>query len=286
VLGAMILMIVNIFRTNPSFTPSYFLKNDVMALKKFKEISTKRDLLVSWWDYGWPLWYYTERDNTLIDNGLHDADTYLVAKLLLAKSDKFVANALRYFGENPYNDTQVLARFAKKENLQERFKMLENTTLDKKKTRDIYFMIHRDMLLTFNMFEQIANIDLKTGKNEGNYSQLYISDLLKPYSKRDPIVHGDTFNFDLRNGVIKGADGAQMQIHGVIISENSKLVAAKAYNRKSNMNLVIYNRVKAIYLDNRALNTFLVKALLLDRYDKNLFEKVIETPSFKIFKLK
>lgn len=283
---AVVLMLVNILRVNPSFTPNYFTKNDVKALYDFAKNSNEKDLLISWWDYGWPLWYYTGRNNTLVDNGRHGADTYLVAKLLVSNDDAFVANALRYFSDQQQGKRSILPLLAEKEDLKKRFEDLKVHASKKQKKRDVYFLLHRDMLLTFKTLEDFAHIDIKTGANTSENSQLYISDLLRPYSKKIPIVKGDTFDFDLRNGMIRGHDGATTQVQGVIIVNDAKVTAAKRYNPKAAMNLIIYNNTKAIYLDNKALKTFLIKALLLDQYNKNRFVKVAQTDSFKIFKLK
>jgi len=285
-LAGVALMIVNVLRVNPSFTPNYFLNSDVKALKDFAKKSKQKDLLVSWWDYGWPMWYYTGRNNTLIDNGRHGADTYLVSKLLLSKNDTFIANSLEYFADKQRGNSEILPSLIKSEDIKKTFETLKVNRPKRKKDRDIYFMLHRDMLLTFNTIEDFANIDINTAHKIRENSQLFISDLLRPYSKREPVVHGDTFDFDLRSGVIKGTDGASTQIRGVIIVDNFKVTAAKPYNPRSAMNLIIYNKTKAIYLENSAMNTFLIKALLLDQYSRERFEKVVQTDTFKIFKIR
>jgi len=285
-LVAVVLMIVNILRVNPSFSPSSFTHNDVKVLREFASQSKQNDLLVSWWDYGWPLWYYTGRNNTLVDNGRHGADTYLVAKLLLSKEKDFVPNALQYFGNKRQGNASILPSLIHKENIIERFNDLKKNRPKKASSRNIYFMLHRDMLLTFRTLEDFAYNDLETGKKTQENSQLYISNLLRPYSKKEPIVKGDTFDFDLRNGMIKGHDGASTQLQGVLIVEHGKILAAKHYNPRSSMTLIIYNKTKAIYLDHIALNSFLIKALLFDPYDKTRFTKVAESETFKILKLK
>ncbi len=285
-LSVVALMIVNILRVNPSFTPSSFTHNDVKVLREFASISKQDDLIVSWWDYGWPLWYYTGRNNTLVDNGRHGADTYLVANLLLSKEKDFVPNALQYFGDKRQGNSSILPSLIHKEDIVKRMNDLKKNRPKKASNHDIYFMLHRDMLLTFKTLEDFAHNDLQTGEKTQENSQFYISSLLRPYSKKEPIVRGDTFDFDLRNGMIRGHDGASTQLQGVIIVENNKIIAAKRYNPRSPMSLIIYNKTKAIYLDHIALNSFLVKALLFDQYDKTRFEKVAESSTFKILKLK
>ncbi len=280
------LMVVNVLNVNSFFTPTAFTRGDVKVLREFALKSKPDDLLVSWWDYGWPLWYYTGRNNTLIDNGRHGADTYLVANLLLSKEKDFTANALEYFGAKQRGNSSILPDLIHKEDIVKRFEDLKKSRAKVSSKRNIYFMLHRNMLLTFKTLEDFAYNDLKTGKKTQENSQLYISSLLRPYSKKTPMLYGDTFDFDLRNGMIKSHDGASTQIQGVIIVEKNKVVAAKRYNPRSPMTLIIYNKTKAIYLDYRALNSFLIKALLFDQYDKNRFTKVAESDTFKILKLK
>ncbi len=147
-------------------------------------------------------------------------------------------------------------------------------------------MLHRDMLLTFNMMERFAQTDLQSGQHQEKPSELYISDLLQPYHPASPLIQGDTFTLDLRRGEMQGNDGTKTTVYGVIITENGTIKASKQYNKNSPYILIVYNKSKAIYLDTTAFDSFLVQALLLDLYDKSLFEKVVQTPSFKILKLK
>ncbi len=289
-LAAILLMIYNIVIANTSASPYFFKKAEVTTLKEFASVNKKKDLIYSWWDYGWPLWYYIGSNNTLIDNGRHGSDTYLVSRLLMSNNQNFVANAMRYFSEKNLEGRkqrikEVLPYVIKTENLTDIFQELNYNIPTQKRERGTYIMLHRDMLLTFKTLEDFANTDLKTGKTGAN-SELYISDLLKPYNPNDPIIHGDTFKFNLRSGEIIGNDGAKAKIHGVIISQNGEITVAKQYNKNASHILIIYNNSKAIYLDTKAFNTFLVQALLLDKYDNSLFEKVAQTQTFKILKLK
>jgi dolichyl-diphosphooligosaccharide--protein glycosyltransferase/undecaprenyl-diphosphooligosaccharide--protein glycosyltransferase len=284
------MMLYNILLINATASPYFFKKNDVITLKEFAKQSDSNALIYSWWDYGWPLWYYTGQKNTLVDNGRHGSDTYLIAKLLLSANQNFVANASRYFSQKQLearkkHSAEVLPYIIKTENLNDIFQELNYNIPVEKKDRATYLMLHRDMFLTFKTLEEFATTDLDTGNNNPTM-ELYISDLLKPYSPKDPIIHGDTFKCDLRNGIMMGSDGAKAQVNGIIISNGGKIAAAQQYNKKANYILIIYNNTKAIYLDMRAFKTFLVQALLLDRYDKSLFTKVVETQKFKILKLR
>lgn len=283
--AASLLMLFNIFRVNPSFYPAFFDADDVNALKTFRDQSSDKDLLISWWDYGWPLWYYTGRNNTLIDNGRHGTDTYLVANALTSEKEHRTYNLLRYTSEMQRGRGEVLPQLAKSENLGKLFSTLTYTDLTTTKSRETYILLHRDMLLTFQTMQHFGNINLHSGKYEQN-SNLYISDLTEPFNPSKPIVQGDTFTIDLRSGTIKGQDGAQAKLKGIITVENGSITASKGYHQKASMHIIIYNRTKAIYLDNALLNSFLIKAQLLNVYDRTLFEEVAATDKMKILRLK
>lgn len=280
-------MLLNIARLNPSFVPSYFAADEAEALRSFAKQSAQEDLLVSWWDYGWPLWYYTGRNNTLVDNGRHGPDTYLAAKVLLARNDTFAANALRYFAEQQRGGGEILRPLAARENIAQRFDDLELLrSVEVNATRDVYLLLHRDMLLTFKTLEEFASIDIRSGVQKPGSMQLYISDLRRPYDKHEPMLRGDTFDFDLRSGVIRGHDGAQTRIAGVMVIQDGGVVAAQRYDAHSPMHLLIYEDTKAIYLDHEAMQTLLVRALLLGQYDRSRFEKVAQTSKMLLLRLK
>ncbi|RUM63547.1 MAG: hypothetical protein DSZ03_05165, partial [Sulfurimonas sp.] len=289
--AALVLMLYNIVVVNNTVAPCFFKKKDVIALQQFAALNTDNDLIYSWWDYGWPLWYYIGSNNTLIHNGRHGSDTYLIAKLLLSSNQNFVANAARYFSQkhlegHAQHKQEVLPYVIQTNNLNDIFQELNYNIPTDARGRNTYIMLHRDMLMTFNTIERFAQTDLQSGQRHGMASELYISDLLQPYHPASPIIQGDTFTFDLRRGEMQGNDGAKAVIYGVLITQNGTITASKQYNKNSPYILIIYNNTKAIYLNTAAFDSFLVQALLLDLYDKSLFEKMVQTPSFKILKLK
>ncbi len=288
--AALVLMLYNIVIVNNSVAPYFFKKDDVIALQKFATINKKNDLIYSWWDYGWPLWYYIGNNNTLIDNGRHGSDTYLVSKLLTSPNQNFVANAMRYFSQKHREGVaqhipEVIPYVIQTNDLNEILQELTYNIPVSQRDRTTYIMLHRNMLLTFPIIEKFANTDIYKGTSHVN-AELYISDLLEPHHPKKPIVRGDTFTLDLRRGEIVDQSGRSSTIHGVIISNNGMLTAARQYDKHSDYILIIYNNTKAIYLNMNAFNTFMVQALLLNKYDTDLFESVVHTPRFKILKLK
>ena len=285
-LAAIALMVFNIVRLNPHLKPFYFLKPEAKALQSFTAHSTPKDLILSWWDYGWPLWYYTGRDNTLIDNGRHGSDTFYIANMLLSSNPVFVANSAKFADatKNTHH-LEVTPVIAENGDIFDKFREFSNPKTVVPSPADAYIMLHRDMLAILPTIASVANKDPRTGQPT-RQQQFYISNLLRPYTGKEPLLYGDTFTLDLRNGTITGNDGASARIGGVVISENGKLKVGKRYDKHSPMIMIVYNKTKALYMDTSVFNSFLIQALVLNRYDHERFEEVADTGIMKLFKVR
>jgi len=62
--------------------PTVFTKQEVQILDNLKQDSSSKDYMIAWWDYGYPLWFYADK-NTLIDGGKHQNDNFIVSEILL-----------------------------------------------------------------------------------------------------------------------------------------------------------------------------------------------------------
>lgn len=89
-LGILIPNITHIYNYDRFIRP-VFLKSEIKDLDKLKQIASPKDYTLSWWDYGYPIWYYTNT-NTLIDGGKHHDDNFIIASLLLSNSSQFASN--------------------------------------------------------------------------------------------------------------------------------------------------------------------------------------------------
>ncbi len=285
-LAAAGLMLFNILKLNPYLKPFYFLKPEVKALHAFTAASRPNDLVLSWWDFGWPLWYYTGRSNTLLDNGRHGSDTFYVGNELLSANPVFVANSAKYAAAlKAKRIYEVVPYIAQHGEIFRRFRFFSDPKYNPASPGNAYFLLHRDMLAYLPTIAGIADRDPRSGRPT-RQRQFYLSTLLEPYSPASPIVRGDTFTLDLRNGVITGSDGASTRINTVAVSENGKLVAAQRYDARSPMFMILYDKTRALYMDGSVFGSFLIQALILDRYDKTRFEKVADTGKMKIFRVR
>ncbi len=145
---------------------SVFNPEQVRALQKLNEATQPNDFAVSWWDYGWPLWYYADM-RTLIDNGRHFADNYTVASILLSSSQRFSHHATHYFYElyaaNSGKDAIVQA-LKSDVNATQLFRAIEDEHIGLPKVHEKYLVLPLGLLrLGYTLFT-FANIDPQTAR--------------------------------------------------------------------------------------------------------------------------
>ncbi len=124
--------------------PTVLNKAEVEDLVKLNKIAKSKDYTLSWWDYGYPIWYYSDT-STLIDGGKHDNDNFIISKILQTDSPQLAANLARvavetYVDSNYSVVTNTLFRNRKKDQIDpnELLAKLKNNAYPlPEKTRDI-----------------------------------------------------------------------------------------------------------------------------------------------------
>jgi len=75
---------------NKAITP-VFTKSEINQLDELKKVANPKDFTLTWWDYGYPIWFYTNT-NTLIDGGKHHHDNFIISKMLISNSSQLAYN--------------------------------------------------------------------------------------------------------------------------------------------------------------------------------------------------
>lgn len=280
---ALTLMLYNITLFNRHIGPFYFEKQEVSALRAYAQEAPGDELLISWWDFGWPLWYYTGRNTTLIDNGLHGADTYLVARMLTATDDATVVGAARFAAAHRApGHLEALPYALQHRSLEAIVQSLPRFRTDGAKPAAI--LLHRDMLLTLPAIQSIARRDPLQPTQPIHPAEFYVSRLLAPPTAQH--IEADTFTFDPQRGIIQGRDGPRAQVAALVVSTQGKVASERRYSTRSNYFLIIFEGTHALYMERAVFESFLIQALLLDRYDEKLLQKVVDTGRMKLLRLR
>jgi hypothetical protein len=281
--------ILNILKYNRYISPFYFSStDDIKALNKLKEISTPNSFIIAPWDYGWPLWYYSNI-GTIVDNGKHGEDKYIVSKILLSDNQQFVRNASLFF-INKYkkNSLSKIMSYFTKEYHVEYLKTLEEKNCSLPNiTKNTYILLHKNMIFsTYNAIESCSNIDLQTGREYPSnlYNRFYLQTKYNNYQTILKTRH--RFSIDIINGKIISTNPKEnAYVREIVIIEGSKIKFKKQYNSRNNIYIIIdTNRV--LVMNKKLYNSFLIQALLLNNYNHNLFDEIARDDNLLILRVK
>ena len=274
--------------------PTVFMQNEVKILNEFKNKSSSKDYVITWWDYGYPLWYYADK-NTLIDGGKHNSDNFIVSDILLTTSQLEAARLARLSVEAYVSSDYDLVTNALFKNKQEDQIDVSAYLEDLRygdvqlppSTRDIFLYLPMRMLDILPTVKLFSNIDLETGVATS-----------KPffYSSQRFKDNGNTIQFG--NGIALLKNQGQIQIGNQKVplgefikvgynKEGKLIINRQTVNPMSRISIIyLESYQRFLILDSEYLNSTFIQMYVFENYDKALFEPVILDPLVKIYKLK
>ncbi|NWF65845.1 MAG: peptide transporter [Campylobacterales bacterium] len=277
--------------------PVVFTKDEVTVLDKLKNIAKREDYVVSWWDYGYPIRYYSDV-KTLIDGGKHNGGDNFTVSFALMKTQLEASNMARLDVEFT-EKMQVDSCFPSFECILKGYKVSSNdinnflSSLNSKefnlpnKTRDIYFFLPFKMIEIFPTVDLFSNMDIVTGQQ---YARPFF------YTTQSFQDVGDRIN--LGNGIALLKQGGVLQLQNQNIPINTFNVTEYDNSgvlqkniQKINPNSPIHvifmkNYNMFLVVDDRVYNSAYIQLYVLENIDTELFEPVILTPLAKVYKLK
>ena len=274
--------------------PTVLNKSEVTDLVKLNEISESKDYTLSWWDYGYPIWYYSDT-STLIDGGKHDNDNFIISKIMQTSSPELAANLSRlavetYVDSNYSVVANTLFKNGKEDQVDPNLFLAalddEDYSLPKK-TRDIYLYLPYRMMNIFPTVSVFGNLDLTTGKAERRIS-FYPTQAVS--NKDGILVFRNGIQFDTRKGMISLGQ-QQIKVKNFIVSQMTKegktQLESQSYYADGQFAIVYMQSYgQFIVMDGETFNSTYVQMFMLGKYDKDLFELVVSSPYSKIYKIK
>jgi len=325
ILGTAMMLYPNIEHIKGYKVPTVLNKAEVADLVKLREISNPKDYTLTWWDYGYPIWYYSGT-STLIDGGKHQNDNFIISTIMQTSSAELVSSLSRLAVETYVKGNQSYKQYDKNNSseIPEMFKMkdsngetyhagmgpvsnylfkngqknkinpntflmeLENGSYQvPAKSRDIYLYMPYRMLKIFPTVCIFGNLDLTTGKKKRNM-------IFYPTSIRSK----DNGVVTLNNGIIfDGTKGIvtlgnqKGKVQNFISTLNTSDGKVKLQSQRYHMDgeyAIVYMKSygQFIVMDIETFKSAYVQMFILGKYDKNLFELVVSSPYSKIYKLK
>jgi len=275
--------------------PTVFNQEEVKILDQLKSIASPKDYTLTWWDYGYPIWYYSDT-NTLIDGGKHHADNYIISKILTTDSQMQAANlartAVEIYAKKHLAYTPVANDiFEKDGKALDVSDVLDEMRLSNykvpKKTRDIYLYLPNRMLNIFPTVAVFSNLDLNSGERY-KPSLFFVSRNFRDTGKR--IFFGNGVELVKNNAtLLLGRQRVQLHHFTVVGYDKDRHLHKQdqIINYNSTVNVIFMKSYNTfLVLDDKMYNSLFVQLFVFENYNKELFEPVILNPFVKIYKLK
>ncbi len=276
-------------KSYPYLTPTTLFKSEVALLDELNKKSSPKDYVITWWDYGYPIWYYADV-NTLIDGGKHNEDNYIVSKILTTSNQRLAAN-LAKLSIKVYTDTnktvapQLFIKEGKPVDVDAFLAKIASPAYkapDPK--RNVYLMLPHRMFDIFPTVAYFSQRDLNSGELRAR--KFFYKNRIA--QKGDKLYIGRLV-VDLRRGVLL-LGNRQIPIKSVYIlgiDMNGKSRYKEQKIRNQGINLIVNKSFgEGILADDYYLNSTFFQMYLFDRYDPELFEPVVMSPWMKIYKIK
>ena len=155
------------------------------------------------------------------------------------------------------------------------------------KTRDIYLYLPYRMLDIYPVVQKFSNINLMNG----DIKKVPFYFVSKRFKQVESTVNlGNGISFDLKSKTVK-INNNIVKIRRFVETFYSKDKTLKRKDIISNfqgeINIIYMSDYKTfLLLDEQSYNSLYIQLMVLEEYDKSLFEEVIMNPDVKIYKLK
>ena len=281
----------NIMHVKGYLVPTVLNKTEVADLDKLDDMASNKDYTLTWWDYGYPIWYYSDT-NTLIDGGKHTHDNYIISKLMFSDSPQQVANLSRLAVETYVSSNYAIVADTLFKGTKKSPKLFMDELKSKdyelpEKTRDVYLYLPFRMMRIFPTVGVFGNINLKTGKPERQI-HFYPSTIAKKNGTMVMLQNGIVF--DIAKGEIE-IGGKTKKVQRFDVAALGQDTMTKVQSQLMSIDgefcvVFLKSYGQMIVMDRATYNSAYVQMFMLGKYDKELFELVVSSPYSKIYKVK
>ncbi|NPA59491.1 MAG: peptide transporter [Epsilonproteobacteria bacterium] len=273
--------------------PTVFNADEVKVLEQLHSIASREDYVISWWDYGFPIRYYSDV-KTLVDGGKNTGKVNFPVSFMLTSTQEEAAKMARldveYTVSKELNGSSNVEQMTLDYGLDDVNDFLLSLQTDiklPKKTRDIYFYLPSRMLNIYPTVKVFSNLNLMTGDKKAS-PFFFISKNFK--DTKDTVYLENSVSLNKKdNTIMLGKQKVALKrIVRTFYDKNMKLQkSVQNINFKAPLSLIyMSNYHMFLIVDESTYNSLYIQLMVLEEYDSNYFEKVISTPKAKVYKLK
>jgi dolichyl-diphosphooligosaccharide--protein glycosyltransferase/undecaprenyl-diphosphooligosaccharide--protein glycosyltransferase len=275
--------------------PTVFNADEVKVLENLHQIADREDYVVAWWDYGYPIRYYADV-KTLVDGGKHIGSVNFPVSYILTKPQEQAAKMARLdveYTEKGFESNQTLSNIENM-TLEYGFKdtndflfSLQTDIKLPQKTRDIYFYLPFKMLNIYPTVKVFSNMDLMSGE-KGKQPFFFISRNFKDLG--DKIALGNNVFMNKKDSTLNiGSNKVSIKrfVKTYYLKNGVLEKDVQVINPSAGISVIYMSNYNTfLVLDEETYNSLYIQLMVLEEYDKSLFEKVVASPHAKVYKLK
>ena len=304
---SLVILIPNYKHIESYRVPTVMNASEVATLKVLHREATREDYVVAWWDYGYPIRYYADV-KTLGDGGKHSGSVNFPLSYILTTSQEkaakmarldveYTQKAFQISKENQdLNESQKVQVFSNVEEMTKAygfddtndFLLSLSTRIElPKKTRDIYFYLPYSMLNIYPTVKVFSNLDLMTGV-KAKQPFFFISRNFKESNEKITLANNVSFD---KKQLVLSINNTQTRLKRFVTTGYTKDMKfdkkIQIFDEDANLSIVYMSAYNTfLVLDEGTYNSLYIQLMVLEEYDKELFEPVIFNPHAKIYKLK
>jgi len=279
--------------------PTVFNNAEVEILDKLGSLSNSEDYAIAWWDYGFPIKYYSDI-KTLTDGGKHTGKVNFPISYILTHDQQVAAKMARLdveYTEKSFLKTKT--ELKSESNIEEMTKdygfkdtndfllSLQTDIKLPKKTRDIYLYLPYKMLSIYPTVTLFSNLNLMNGEHKKS-SFFYKTNSFRDKGKIVELGRGISIN--KLNGTINiGNQTVPLKRFVKTTYDNNMKLKVNIQNlhKGDGLSVIYMSSYKSCLLvDEKTYNSLYIQLMVLEHYDKKLFELVESNPYAKLYKMK
>lgn len=299
ILSTSLILLPNILHILSYKVPTVFTNKEVQTLEKFRTIAKREDYAVAWWDYGYPIRYYSDV-KTLTDGGRQGGSKNFPVSYILTQPQSQAAKMARLDVEylekrfhldektkwQPSNIAQMTLDYGYQDT-NNFLVALETDIKLPKKTRDVYIYLPNRMLNIYPTVTLFSNIDLMTGI-KGKRPFFYKTTQFN--ESKDYVDLGRGIKLAKKDGTLTiGNQTTKISrfVKTAYDTEGKLKTQVQNIDLRSNYSVIfMQNYNQFLVVDEQTYQSLYFQLFVLESYDKELFEPTILTPLAKIYKLK
>lgn len=301
---ALFAIMPNYYHTKNYFVPPVVLGNEINALDAIKQDSTSRDdLSISWWDYGFLIPYYANT-KVIIQGTDLDGINHFISSFILSSSSQIASyNMSKLIAEAFYTDDKELIKHHNLDRILYKYDAIKDpkSFIDSlgdssfktpKINNNIYLYIPYSILSIQTAIDEFSDIDYSNGKVLHDEKSKTLAQYASIVDKKDYYLLDGEFEFYPQNGIFKSIKSGKFinvqQFHIINrVGDKLQTTTTKYSDDKKKLHIIYSKELNMFFaIDERTNSSLSVQLFLYENYDKNLFSLIHSDKGAKAYKLK